>query len=296
MIIHSPVLLKEVLSFVPEHSKLIVDGTLWHGGHTLVMAEQFPDAKIIGLDVDESMLQKAELRIENWKLRISDRVTCLQKSYADVDEVMKEQKADYILLDLWVNLEHFMATERGFSLKGNAPLDMRFDQTMTMSALEVVNTYAESDLSYLFIHYGDFTEEKAKELAQVIVRERRKTKIATTFDLKHVLGLCGLGNSAVAVIFQAIRIEVNGELRNIETFLKKFPLLLNSGGRCAIMSYHSLEDRLVKKCFQALADTGDFVLLTKKVVLPHYTEVAKNKAARSAKLRVIEKGIMNDKW
>ena len=295
MIIHSPVLLKEVLSFVPEHSKLIVDGTLWHGGHTLVMAEQFPDAKIIGLDVDGSMLEKAKERIKSSTLKGTpsfikeDRIHCLQKSYADIDEVLKEQKADYILLDLWVNLEHFMATERGFSLKGNAPLDMRFDQAMTLSALEVVNTYEESDLSYLFIHYGDFTEEKAKELAQVIVRERRKTKIATTFDLKHVLGLCGLGNSAVAVIFQAIRIEVNGELRNIEIFLKKFPLLLNSWGRCAIMSYHSLEDRLVKKCFQALADTGDFVLLTKKVVLPHYTEVAKNKAARSAKLRVIER-------
>ena len=203
--------------------------------------------------------------------------------------MLKEQKADYILLDLGVNLEHFMATERGFSLKGNAPLDMRFDQTMTMSALDVINTYTESDLSRLFIYYGDFTEDKAKELAQVIIRERRKAKIATTFDLKHVLGQCGLGNSAVAVIFQAIRIEVNGELRNIETFLKKFPLLLNSGGRCAILSYHSLEDRLVKKCFQSLADTGDFVLLTKKVMLPHYTEVAKNKAARSAKLRVIEK-------
>ena len=239
---------------------------------------------------------KAEERIKSSTLKGTpsfvkeDRqIEVVHTSYADIDDVLKEQKADYILLDLGVNLEHFMATERGFSLKGNAPLDMRFDQTMTMSALDVINTYTESDLSRLFIYYGDFTEDKAKELAQVIIRERRKAKIATTFDLKHVLGQCGLGNSAVAVIFQAIRIEVNGELRNIETFLKKFPLLLNSGGRCAILSYHSLEDRLVKKCFQSLADTGDFVLLTKKVMLPHYTEVAKNKAARSAKLRVIEK-------
>ena len=294
-------MLKEVLSFVPEQSKLIVDGTLWHGGHTLVMAEQFPDAKIIGLDVDGKMLEKAKERIKSSVLKPSvedkdtssftkeDKISCVQESYAEIDEVLWEKKADFILLDLGVNLEHFMATDRGFSLRGNAPLDMRFDQTMTSSAMEVVNTYSESDLCLLFVNYADFTLEKAKELAATIVRERRKNKIATTFDLQHILGLCGLGNWPIAVIFQAIRIEVNGELCNIETFLKKFPLVLNSWGRCAIMSYHSLEDRLVKRCFQELTDTGDFVLLTKKVIVPHYTEVAKNKAARSAKLRVIEK-------
>lgn len=153
-----------------------------------------------------------------------------------------------------MNLEHFLATDRGFSLKGNAPLDMRFDQGMTRTAAEVVNTYSASDLQSLFIRYADFTVEKAQELADTLVRERKKSRISTTFELKHVLGLCGLGNSAVAVIFQAIRIEVNGELNNLETFLKKFPLVLNSGGRCAIMSYHSTEDRLVKQAFQVLAD------------------------------------------
>ncbi len=291
-----PVMLNEVLSFVPEWAKLIVDGTLWHGWHSLVMAKKFPEAKIIGLDVDQLMLEKAKLRVdpatagvEGWELHVTHNIDCVHWSYADIDIILKDQKADYILLDLGVNLEHFLATERGFSLKGNAPLDMRFDQGMTKTAEEVVNTYNPSDLQSLFIRYADFTAEKAGELADTIVRERKKSRIKTTFDLKHVLGLCGLGNSAVAVIFQAIRIEVNWELNNLEIFLKKFPLVLKSWGRCTILSYHSIEDRLVKQSFQVLADSGECKLLTKKVIAPHYTEVAKNKAARSAKMRVIEK-------
>lgn len=135
-----------------------------------------------------------------------------------------------------MNLEHFLATDRGFSLKGNATLDMRFDQGKTKTAEVVVNTYSPSDLKNIFVKYGDFTEKKAEELAETICRERNKHTlptgrqgIVTTFDLKKVLGLCGLGNSAVAVIFQAIRIEVNGELANLEKFLSTFAECLNTG-------------------------------------------------------------------
>ena len=128
-----------------------------------------------------------------------------------------------------MNLEHFLATERGFSLKGNAPLDMRFDQRISKTAEEVVNTYSQSDLKSLFVNYADFTEDKAEELADTICRERKKTRITTTFDLKKLLGLCGLGNSAVAVIFQAIRIEVNGELDNLQKFLSSSGSCLNIG-------------------------------------------------------------------
>lgn len=289
-------MLQEVLSFVPEDAKLIVDGTLWHAGHTITMAEQFPEAKIIGLDIDHNMLQKAELRIKPTgsstlatSLNREDQVELVYWSYADIQNILWDKKADYILLDLWVNLEHFLATERGFSLKGNAPLDMRFDQTKSKTAEEVVNTYNSSDLKNLFVNYADFTEKKAEELADTICRERNKHRLVTTFDLKKVLGLCGLGNSAVAVIFQAIRIEVNGELDNLEKFLSTFADCLNVGWRCAIMSYHSIEDRLVKQSFAQLVNTWWFALLTKKVIVPHYKEVEKNKAARSAKLRVIER-------
>lgn len=126
-------------------------------------------------------------------------------------------------------MEHFLATDRGFSLKGNAPLDMRFDQGIAKTAETVVNTYNASDLKNIFVKYGDFTEKKAEELAETICRERKKAEIKTTFDLKKVLGLCGLGNSAVAVIFQAIRIEVNGELDNLERFLSTFAECLSIG-------------------------------------------------------------------
>lgn len=128
-----------------------------------------------------------------------------------------------------MNLEHFLATDRGFSLKGNAALDMRFDLGERRTAREVVNTYSMSDLKDIFVKYGDFTEAKAQELAVTICRERNKSEIKTTFDLKKILGLCGLGNSAVAVIFQAIRIEVNGELDNLEKFLSTFATCLNAG-------------------------------------------------------------------
>ncbi len=285
-------MLSEVLSFVPEHAKLIVDGTLWHGWHTIVIAEKFPEAKIIWLDIDEKMLSKAECRVKSVELRVE----CIQKSYADIQDILQWKKCDYILLDLGVNLEHFLATDRGFSLKGNATLDMRFDQGKTKTAEVVVNTYSPSDLKNIFVKYGDFTEKKAEELAETICRERNKHTlptgrqgIVTTFDLKKVLGLCGLGNSAVAVIFQAIRIEVNGELANLEKFLSTFAECLNTGWRCVIMSYHSIEDRLVKQSFQQLVNTWWFALLTKKVIVPNYKEVEKNKAARSAKMRVIEK-------
>lgn len=200
------------------------------------MAERFPDAKIIGIDVDEKMIEKAKLRFKPTgssslatSLNREDQVTCLRMSYADVDKVLSKTKADFILLDLGVNLEHFLATERGFSLKGNAPLDMRYDQRRTMTAADVVNTYSQSDLKDLFVNYADFTEKKAEELAQTIIHERKKNRISTTFDLKKILGLCGLGNSAVAVIFQAIRIEVNGELDNLEKFLSTFATCLNVG-------------------------------------------------------------------
>ncbi len=284
MIIHSPVLLEEVCSFVPSGVKLIVDGTLGHGWHSLAFLQRFPGVHLIWLDVDEGILHKAKERLKEYE----KQTELIHSSYSNLDNVLHGRKADYILLDLGVNLEHFLDTQRGFSFKGNATLDMRFDQTLDTSALKIIQTYKESDLSNLFIRYADFTQKKAQELAEAIVRSRKKEVLDTTFALKHVLSSCGLGQSAMAVIFQAIRIEVNQEIRNLETFLEKIPSFLAPGGRCAIMSYHSIEDRCVKQAFQSLVESWKFKLLTKKVIQPHYTEVAKNKAARSAKMRVIE--------
>lgn len=166
---------------------------------------------------------------------------------------------------------------------------MRFDQNAKKSAADIINHYKAPELANIFITYGDFTEKKAKELAETIIRWRNKQAIKTTYDFKKILNECGLGDKACAVIFQCIRIETNQEIQNLKTFLEQLPQVLSTKGRCAIISYHSIEDRLVKTMFKQLEEGKEFHILTPKTVQPHYTEVEKNKAARSAKLRVIEK-------
>lgn len=336
MILHKPVLLQEVLDFMPPNPKLIVDGTLGHWGHSLEMIKKLTNGWVlIGLDLDNKILEKTKLIVINltsftcpgtagktetvatpkkndhafhfsrpfWilfgampksiapqeeKTNGGNTIYWVNDSYANITTILNWKKADYILLDLWVNLEHFKDGSRGFSIKENADLDMRFDQNAKQSAYDIVNQYKLQDLSNIFINYGDFTQKKAKELAEAILRERSKQNIKTTFDFKKILNDCGLGDKACAVIFQCLRIETNKEIQNLRSFLQQLPQVLNANWRCAIMSYHSIEDRLVKISFKQLEETKQFTILTSKTVQPHYTEVQKNKAARSAKLRVIE--------
>ena len=166
---------------------------------------------------------------------------------------------------------------------------MRFDQNAKKSAADIINSYKAPELANIFITYGDFTEKKAKELAESIIRYRNKQAIKTTYDFKKILNECGLGDKACAVIFQCVRIETNQEIQNLKTFLEQLPQVLSTKGRCAIISYHSIEDRLTKTMFKQLEESKQFHIVTPKTVQAHYTEVEKNKAARSAKLRVIEK-------
>jgi len=131
---------------------------------------------------------------------------------------------------------------------------MRFDQDAKHSAYDIINTYKLPDLMHMFITYGDFTEKKAKELGETIIRERAKHQIKTTYDFKKILNACGLGDKACAVIFQCLRIETNQEIQNIKVFLEQLPQVLSKKGRCAIISYHSIEDRLVKTYFKQLEE------------------------------------------
>jgi len=213
----------------------------------------------------------------------------LQDSYVQLQRILGTRKADFILLDLGVNLEHFKDGTRGFSIKENADLDMRFDQNAKISAYDIIAKYKSPELVRIFMDYGDFTDKKAQELADTIIRHRNKSSIKTTYDLKKILNECGLGDKACAVIFQCLRIETNKEIQNLKSFLEQLPQVLSAKGRCAIISYHSIEDRLVKTYFKQLEETEQFTILTPKTVQPHYTEVQANKAARSAKLRVIER-------
>jgi len=292
MILHTPVLLHEVCSFLHPESNLIVDCTLWHWGHAMALLAIAKEAKLIGFDVDELMIEKAKLQIgtrdKEQGTRNVERMEYTHGNYSDIKNVLGERKADFILNDLGVNLEHFKAVERGFSIRGVAPLDMRFDTSQGPTAADIVNSYTTEQLSSLFEQYADFSAAKALELAKHIVTTRKQHPIVTTQDFKTVLNACGLWDKACTVIFQAVRIETNHELDNLQKFLSVFPEVLNSSWRCLVITYHSIEDRLVKQAFNVLAATWNYQLLSKKAIKPNYKEVAVNRAARSAKLRAIE--------
>jgi 16S rRNA (cytosine1402-N4)-methyltransferase len=194
-----------------------------------------------------------------------------------------------MLLDLGVNMEHFKDGERGFSINTDAPLDMRFSKENPRTAQEIVNTYPSEKLEKILTLYGDFSPKTSEYLVKGILEERKKHPITTTGQLKELLHTLHCNQKKVAVVFQVLRIETNKELDQLEIFLKNFGEQLPLGGRCAIITYHSIEDRITKNAFKALAESGTFQLVNKKVIQPHYTEVQHNKAARSAKLRVIEK-------
>jgi 16S rRNA (cytosine1402-N4)-methyltransferase len=185
------------------------------------------DAKLVGFDVDEKMMDKAKIQIGTRDEELGTRIEYVHGNYADIVSVLDGRKADYILNDLGVNLEHFKDVERGFSIRGEAALDMRFDTSKGMSAADLVRTYSIDQLKNIFEIYADFSSPKALELAKHIVTTRKQKPIKTTQDLKLVLNACGLGDKACTVIFQAIRIEVNSELDNLKRFLSEFPETLN---------------------------------------------------------------------
>ena len=192
MILHTPVLLKEVCSFLNPESKLIVDCTLGHGWHAMVLLSLAKDAKLIGFDIDELMLKKAEFRIQNSEWEISKRIEYVHGNYSDIQNVLDGRKTDFILNDLGVNLEHFKAVERGFSIRWTAPLDMRFDTSQGRTAADILANYTTDQLTHIFELYADFSSPKALELAQHIVTTRKQKPIVTTQDFKALLYDCWL--------------------------------------------------------------------------------------------------------
>lgn len=283
MIKHIPVLLEEVLQSIPETTKNLVDGTLGHGGHTQAILDKFPDISVLWIDRDPNIFAATQEKLK----KSGNRFQAIQWSYADIDILTNNKKSDYILLDIWVNMEHYKDTSRGFSINWDADLDMRFDPTQWISAKHWIARSSVADLEKCFIEYADFTSEKARELANMIIRARNKSPLTTTRQLRQVLYDCGLWWPASSVIFQAIRIEINKELEQLKIFIQKLPGLLVPGGRCGIITFHSIEDRIVKNSFKELLQKG-WILYTKKAIQPTYQEIKRNKASRSAKLRIIE--------
>ncbi len=291
MLRHQPVLAQETFEHLPQNLHLYFDGTFGHGWHceyflTHLPEEQSKELQVIACDIDAEVQKKG---LEFTKQR-SNHITPVLSSYAHIQNLSEQYgKFDFMLLDLGVNMEHFKDGERGFSIKYDAPLDMRFNRENEVSAETIVNTYPLEKLSDLFSLYGDFSEKTAEYLAKGIIEERKKKKITTTWELKEILYNLKCNQKKIAVIFQALRIETNKELDQLHTFLADFGECLTIWGRCAIMTYHSIEDRIVKLAFKKIEETWLFQLVNKKVIKPTYLEVQKNKAARSAKLRIIEK-------
>lgn len=284
---HTPVMLQEVLNSLPANPKIVVDWTLWHGWHTSHMLKLFPTIqKLYWFDLDPNIFRETKEKLEP---EFGDKINFQNRSYTEIQSVLWDEKADFVLVDLWVNLEHFKDWNRGFSTNIDGKLDMRFDNTNGKSAYDIVNHYSVPELTKIFEDYAEFTPKKSEEIAKKIVETRKNKPIETTFELKFLLNELGLGQKACAVIFQAFRIETNKEIDNVKMLLGEIPNILSEWWRCGIITFHSLEDRVVKQWFKALAETWNFSLVYKKAVQPTYQEIQKNRPSRSAKYRVIEK-------
>lgn len=285
--VHRPVLLAEVIAVLEvSPGAIVVDGTAGAGGHTKALAEAVgPTGRVIGLDRDPEMLALAKAATAGLP------VTLVQSPYSDIDRVFEDLEidgADAILLDLGLSSDQLSWTHRGFSFAQDGPLDMRFDPGTSESAADLINHLSADELADIFYQFGE--ERHSRRVARRIVEARRVEPITTTARLadlvrKSIPGKWGPIDPATRV-FQALRIAVNRELEHLDVTLANLADWLTPGGRAAIISFHSLEDRRVKHAFR---EDPNLKVLTKKPITATAEETQSNPRARSAKLRVAER-------
>lgn len=306
---HKSVLLDECIENLNINPKgVYVDGTLGGGGHSFEICKQLDeDGLLIGIDRDKDALNAAKERLKEFKCR----KLFVQSNYSDIKDVLEENHIGGIdggLLDLGVSSFQLDNAERGFSYMQNAPLDMRMNQDDTFTAYDVVNDYSEKELFEIIKKYGE--EKWASRIAKFIVKSREEKDIENTEELVDIIKAAipakarREGPHPAKRTFQAIRIEVNDELGQLERAVGDFCDVLNPGGRLCIISFHSLEDRIVKDIFNERFDPctcpKEFPVcvcgkkpqvkkITKKPIISNEMELEENPRARSAKLRVIEK-------
>ena len=298
---HTPVLLKETvdeLKIVPDG--IYVDCTFGGGGHSKAILEKLSaKGKLVAFDQDDHAGKN---------LPDDERIIFIQENFRHLQRFLRLHNitsVNGIMADLGVSSHQFDVADRGFSIRFNAELDMRMDQRQTLTAFEVVNTYTEQRLHKIFEQYGEVTN--AKTLARKIVNVRNNASLKTIDGFKNALReiVKGNPNKYFAQVFQALRIEVNDELGALKEMLQQIPSLLKPGGRVAIITFHSLEDRLVKNFFRRgsfdepeenpfmnTETANELKVITKKPILPTDKEMMQNPRSRSAKLRVAEKVIM----
>jgi 16S rRNA (cytosine1402-N4)-methyltransferase len=292
--IHRTVLLNEAINLLDiKKGDFFVDGTLGNGGHTELVAKTLPDVKIVAIDLDRDAIERSRERLKDFK-----NITFVEGNFENIDEILSglSLKADKILLDVGLSSNQLEESGRGFSFSKVEPLKMSFKKDLEESdfdAYRIVNFWDEDSLRTIIKHYGE--EKFAGRIARGIVKTRILKKLETTEDLVNVI----LANTPkfyhhgrihpATRTFQAIRIAVNNELQNLENCIIKSMDVLNSKGRIAVISFHSLEDRIVKNNFKEMENLGLGTRVTKKPVVPKEEEIENNPRSRSAKLRVFEK-------
>ena len=290
---HIPVLLDEVIEALNlSADDNVIDATVGGGGHAQAILEAIsPNGKLIGIDLDQMAIARASERLKKFR----DRAILKQGNYTQIKQIAHESGISAIsavLLDLGLSLDQLKDESRGFSFLSEGPLDMRFSDQESATAFDIVNSWPENELIRIFQEYGE--ERRAARAAKHIVTARSHAPIQTAKDLAQV-ALRGAGKrgriNPATRIFQALRIAANNELENVSKALPEAISILKKGGRLAVISFHSIEDRIIKQCFRFLAreDNPSIRLINKKVIKPSREEQLKNPASRSAKLRVIEK-------
>ncbi|WP_462137133.1 16S rRNA (cytosine(1402)-N(4))-methyltransferase RsmH [Candidatus Mycalebacterium sp.] len=306
--LHSPVMLEEAVSYLdPRPGKIYVDATLGMGGHSEAILSSADGVKVIGIDSDPDSAAEAKKRLE----RFSGRVEVVNSNFTDIEEVARScgtLSVDGIIADLGISSRQIKRSGRGFSFTADEPLDMRMNPAHGEAAADIVNTLSARELAGIIKKYGE--EKFAFKIANAIVRSREKKPLETARELALIVA----GSIPVKFhpprthpatrVFQALRIHVNDEISSLEVFLQKAVPLLSAGSRIVIISFHSLEDRVVKRAFNLMSATcicppdlplcgcGKKQILkvtVRKPVLPGASEVRKNPRARSSKMRVAEK-------
>lgn len=305
---HKSVLLTETIEGLQiRPDGIYVDGTLGGGGHSYEIAKRLTGGRLIGIDQDQAAIEAAGMRLSPF----GDKVTIVRSNYRNTREVLSElgiEKIDGMILDLGVSSYQFDTKERGFSYRFDSPLDMRMDTRQSFSAKEIVNGYSEMELYHVIRDYGE--DKFAKNIAKHIVMARKEKPVETTGELCEIIKAAipakirAEGGHPAKRTFQAIRIECNRELEVLRESLGTLIELLNPGGRLCIITFHSLEDRIVKAAFKKAENpcicppnfpvctcgrVSQGKVVTGKPILPGEEELSENPRAASAKLRIFEK-------
>lgn len=294
--IHTAVLKKEILEYLePKQNENFVDCTIGEGGHSEdILLKNGPDGKVLGIDLDPHQISASQ-----WlQVQFKERIILVNDSYANLKEIIERKDfktINGILFDLGMSSVQLDGTQKGFSFQIDQGLDMRYNDEggYTLTAEKIINEYPQEKIEEILENYGE--EKFAKKIAKNIVEKRKEGRIKTTFQLIKIIKEAtpfsyhrGKIHYATRT-FQALRIGVNDELENIKRVLPQALEVLSSGGRLAVISFHSLEDRIVKDFFKKEAKKGTLKILNKKPILASREELSKNARARSAKLRVAVK-------